>query len=245
MSGAGVLPLGVISALDSGEWAGAASPVPADPLAPFDPRFSIPMDADGRPVNVGNPFGAKRDWGRIVDFFTQHYLAGDSWRRIDSDWLYPAKELALALQNYTNNTSLVLALELGDPGKGDVLLFAADAQVGNRESWQTWECQVAETKVTGPDLLRRTIFYKVAHHGSHKGTLKAHGVDQMVALRTAIFSVDEVEAKKHYWGQMPFPEIIRALTSKQPPVAVLRTDKTPDAPPDYILVTNDYFEINY
>jgi uncharacterized protein YfiM (DUF2279 family) len=36
-----------------------------------------------------------------------------------------------------DNTSLVLAIELAD---GDVLLFAADAQVGNWLSWQdlTW-----------------------------------------------------------------------------------------------------------
>jgi len=41
------------------------------------------------------------------------------------------------LQSATNNTSLVLAIELED---GDVMLFAGDAQVGNWLSWQdlTW-----------------------------------------------------------------------------------------------------------
>ena len=38
----------------------------------------------------------------------------------------------------SSNTSLVLALEVGEPGKDDALLFAAAAQVGNWESWQIW-----------------------------------------------------------------------------------------------------------
>jgi hypothetical protein len=241
MDGFGALPIGVLAALDSRER--AANDQGRHPLwidaTPFDPRFSISTDGDGRPV----PLGATRDWKRIGDFFEQHYLAGDSWRRIDSDWLFPARKLALALQSFTNNTSLVLALELGDAGKGNVLLFAADAQIGNWESWQTWECQIAGTKVTGPDLLRRTVFYKVAHHGSHNATPKAHGIEQMSALRTAVIPVDELEAKKQYWGQMPFPGVVNTLLDKR--VIVLRTDQTPISSPDNFLVTDDYFEINY
>src|SRR6266699_2202355 len=72
--------------------------------------------------------------------------------------------LPRALDSMTNNTSLVLAIELAD---GDVLLFAADAQVGNWLSWQDLKWTVGTSPVTGPDLLKRTIFYKVGHHGSH------------------------------------------------------------------------------
>jgi len=115
---------------------------------------------------------------------------------------------------YTNNTSLVLALELGEPGKGDVLLFAADAQVGNWESWQTWTCESGHVKVTGPDLLKRTIFYKVGHHGSHNATLKGRGVNQMDGLKVAIIPVDEKEALKKRWGRMPLPDLIAALEKK-------------------------------
>jgi hypothetical protein len=110
-----------------------------------------------------------------MEFF-QRYWAAEPWRRIDGAWLSTAPEPALHLDNLTNNTSLVLAIELPD---GDVLLFAADAQVGNWPSWQDLAWPVAGGTVTGPDLLRRTRLYKVGHHGSHNGTLKAQGLDLM------------------------------------------------------------------
>jgi hypothetical protein len=44
-----------------------------------------------------------------------------------------AGRLALQLDSDTNNTSLVLAFELGKSGR--VLLFPGDAQVGNWLSW--------------------------------------------------------------------------------------------------------------
>ena len=74
----------------------------------------------------------------------------------------------------------------------------------------------AACKLTGPDLLKRTIFYKVGHHGSHNATLKEHGVDQMDGLKAAIIPVDEVEAKKKRWGSMPLPDLIAALEKKAP-----------------------------
>jgi hypothetical protein len=83
--------------------------------------------------------------------------------------LSTAAELALALDSATNNTSLVLAIELVDSEK--VLLFPADAQVGNWLSWETLRFE-GEKPVIGPDLLARTAFYKVGHHGSHNATLK-------------------------------------------------------------------------
>ena len=50
-------------------------------------------------------------------------------RRIDDDWLWAgAQRLALKMDSYTNNTCLVLAFEL--PKSKQVLLFPADAQVG-------------------------------------------------------------------------------------------------------------------
>jgi hypothetical protein len=93
----------------------------------------------------------------------------DSWRTIDDDWLTQAEALALFLDTYTNNSSLVLAIELVESKK--VLLFAADAQTGNWLSWDTvaW----ADKNVTTDDLLARTVFYKVGHHASHNATLVA------------------------------------------------------------------------
>jgi hypothetical protein len=54
-----------------------------------------------------------------------------TWRRIDGDWLKAAESLALDLAGDTNNTSVALAFEWGPRGRGRVLLFPADAQVGN------------------------------------------------------------------------------------------------------------------
>ena len=51
-----------------------------------------------------------------------------SWRRIDLDWLGMSADLAMQLDDRTNNTSLVLAFEFTDTKR--VLLFTADAQVG-------------------------------------------------------------------------------------------------------------------
>src|SRR5262249_57670453 len=94
---------------------------------------------------------------------------------------------ALALQSATNNSSGVLAVELGG---GDVLLFAGDAQVGNWLSWQDRKWPEENATATGPALLARTIFYKVGHHGSHNATLRAQGLEQMTNLRTAVIPVD-------------------------------------------------------
>lgn len=92
-----------------------------------------------------------------------------SWRRINTEWLYSAEQLALDLNSYTNNGSLVLAFELGKGGK--VLLFAADAQRGNWVSWADKDWKDGKEKVTTKDLLGRTVLYKVGHHGSHNATL--------------------------------------------------------------------------
>jgi hypothetical protein len=228
--GFAVLPLGVVGALGLSD--------DNEKSAPFHKRMTIPL----RNQADLSSFKQQDPEGRIEKFFTDHYYGSDDWRRIDGDWLGPATELALALQSYTNNTSLVLALELGDVGKGDVLLFAADAQVGNWESWQTWQWEKDGLKVTGPDLLKRTIFYKVGHHGSHNATLKEHGVDQMEALKAAIIPVDEKEALKKRWGRMPLPDLIAALEKKAPGM-VLRTDQRPANPRDNVVIGDNYFEV--
>jgi hypothetical protein len=238
MNGNGALPLGVITALERLDAAGADAGGD-DNGAPFHQRMTIPLGPNGRPSLFDNAWVDDVAWRDVDDFFRENYFGGADWRRIDGEWLGSATELALALQSYTNNTSLVLALELGDPGKGDVLLFAGDAQVGNWESWQSWTCG----QVTGPDLLKRTIFYKVGHHGSHNATLKGHGVEEMDALKAAIIPVDEVEAKKKRWGSMPLPELIEALQSKRPAVIFLRTDKDPATAPSQGKITSEYFEL--
>src|SRR5262249_42885995 len=116
---------------------------------------------------------------------------------------------------------LVVAIELPD---GDVLLFAADAQVGNWLSWQGLSWTIGDRTVTGPDLLRRTIFYKVGHHGSHNATLKENGLELMQRLQVAMLPVDQDMAKKKRWLNMPLDELVATLDDRTEG-AVLRMDR--------------------
>lgn len=165
--------------------------------SPFDGPYAIPM---ARAEHV--PFFANRYFGGG---------AGQDWRRIDGAWLESSETMALQLDSATNNTSLVLAIEL--PGTKEVLLFPGDAQAGNWLSWQSLHW-VSEG-ISGPDLLARTVFYKVGHHGSHNATLRAQGLEQMTSDELmAMIPVDHDMAVKKRWGQMPLPDLVDRLKEK-------------------------------
>jgi hypothetical protein len=104
----------------------------------------------------------------------------EDWRKIEYDWLFSAGSLALRMNSLTNNLSLALAIEFEDSKR--VMLFPGDAEYG---SWASWH-KIDWKGLKGPnnehfteDLLRRTVFYKVAHHMSHNGTAKQIGMDLM------------------------------------------------------------------
>jgi hypothetical protein len=162
------------------------------------------------------------------DFFQKHYGFGekdkDSWRRIDDDWLSAAGNLALNLDTYTNNTCLAFAIEFISSGK--VLLFPGDAQFSNWFSWQKLSWEVPDgpgqkKTVKTPDLLKRTVFYKVGHHGSHNATLKKSGLEMMTNPNLmAMIPVDRVKAKSktsktnpNGW-QMPEENLFTRLKEK-------------------------------
>lgn len=162
-----------------------------------------------------------------------------SWRCIDNDWLLSAARLGLQLDSATNNTSLVLAFELSDTD--EVLLFAADAQIGSWKSWLPLDWKLgngakAKTFKT-PDLLRRTVFYKVGHHGSHNATLKEGGLEAMTspALVAALpLNQDFANNSKHW--DMPAPALYARL-QQQTRGRILRADAawpTSDDPPPQI-----------
>jgi len=157
------------------------------------------------------------------DFFKDHYgfdKDGEhDWRRIDHDWLSVAGELALHLDSYTNNTCLAFAVELGEPGKGKVLLFPGDAQVGNWLSWQDLSWKVTDSKgekqtVTAENLLARTVLYKVGHHGSHNATLRKKGLEMMQSSDlVAMIPVHRLTADDQKW-EFPYPPLWEALKKK-------------------------------
>jgi hypothetical protein len=142
---------------------------------------------------------------------------GQDWRKIEMDWTQAAETLALNLDSHTNNTCLVLAFEFTDTG--EVMLFPADAQVGNWLSWQDlrWNVKTATgtQEVSAPDLIARTVFYKVGHHGSHNATLRALGLEQMTSEDLVAFiPVCKEEAKKNRWMGMPFNPLVKRLGEK-------------------------------
>ncbi len=161
--------------------------------------------------------------------FARYFDKADDWRRIDGDWLEAAGEFALQLDNATNNTSLALAIEIGPPGEGKVLLFPGDAQVGNWRSWfgkvtigknevgkeMVWTA--GDRKVTAEDLLRRTVLYKVGHHGSHNATLRQQGLELMGRADgssdlVAFLPVDEhVARERAHYGEMPLRSLVKEL----------------------------------
>jgi hypothetical protein len=196
----------------------------ADSWFPFDAAYCRELREPKPGADCGMP-------DATAEFLQRHYFGpgsdpGDqdqSWRRIDEDWLGSAAQFALNLDSATNNTSLVLAVELS-PG-GEVLLFPADAQVGNWLSWQDvrWALD-GDKPVTGTDLLKRTVFYKVGHHGSHNATLREHGLELMPHGLAVLLPVDHEMAKKKHWDGMPLPGLIDALKARDATVA--RMDET-------------------
>jgi hypothetical protein len=165
-------------------------------LKPFDDQHRIPADS-----NSG---------GDTIKFFKKYYKAKDEqWRTIDDKWSDTAAELALKLDKHTNNTCLVMAIELVNSGK--ILLFPGDAQVGNWLGWHklVWDVDGEDVKIE--DLLKRTILYKVGHHGSHNATLKEKGLELMINSNlAAMIPVDEKMAKKKKW-KMPYNHLYHRL----------------------------------
>jgi hypothetical protein len=224
--------------IDGGGGAGELSKI-----SPFPRRHVYQLDE----VFAENRFGP---------FFQTYYGAEDarvgevedgqevpknaSWRRMTADDATDAGALALAMNNATNNSSLVLAFELSKGGK--VLLFVGDAQAGNWRSWTDRGFDDGGTKVTADNLLGRTVLYKVGHHGSHNATLKGKVSSRRASLdgmakgdyeSEFVAMITAVEAWAHQkpkpdWNH-PLPAIKRALMEKAGG-RVLQTDSGPTEP---------------
>lgn len=147
----------------------------------------------------------------------------NSWRKIDLEWLDQAARLALYLDSYTNNSSLVLAFELVKSRK--VLLFAADAQTGNWLSWKNIKWEHTVPGFTSYSLLQNTVLYKVGHHGSHNATL-VEGLEKMEHEElVAMIPVDKTDpniTKVNGW-KMPAANLYKRLKEKTQ-FRVLRMD---------------------
>ena len=200
-------------------------------------RFEATGDRDPETINNYYPFDRRyraqsaEEQGRPeFKSVLRRYREEEAYRQIDDDWLSGAAELALQMDSETNNASLVLAFELVSTGK--VLLFPGDAQVGNWESWHEVDFKRKEDdatkKVTAEDLLRRTVLYKVGHHGSHNATRKPGGLEMMTNRDLVAMIPTDAEfalgRKPHAW-HMPAAGLNTALEQKTQG-RVLRADST-------------------
>jgi hypothetical protein len=164
--------------------------------------------------------GAQQNSNALAAFNAIYHRVGEEWRRVDTDWLGAAEQLALKLDSDTNNTSLALAIEIGTGPDSRVLLFPGDAQVGNWISWgdYVWppskQADESDT-VKIDDLLSRTILYKVGHHGSHNATLRERGLELMTHRDlVAMIPVQQEFANETKNWNMPFPSLLKRLEER-------------------------------
>ncbi len=203
--------------------AGSALPDDVEIFEPVDTDSPFKDFGPGPKVSLTkNKQGHQRvdsDW-RVAELY---YDPDNASRRIDGDWLGVAQTLALKIDGDVNNTSLALAIEV--PGR-QVLLFPADAQVGN---WLSWHDQDYPSKPnvktgtgeTAADILSRVVLYKVGHHGSHNATARAMGLELMTNPHlVALIPVVEEVAKEqknssnpHGWA-MPYDDLYTRLMTK-------------------------------
>ena len=207
----------------------------------YDPELALANTQAVRFIHALNNLGSKKaDWDDEADYpfyegesksknfkyvMDAYKRRNEKWRQIDDDWLKQAERLALWMDSYTNNSSLVLAFELVKANK--VLLFAADAQTGNWNSWKEVKWKNAPAGFNWINLMEKIVFYKVGHHGSHNATLveglKAMTHKELVAMIPVDKSDPNIKKKVHPW-KMPAKNLYKNLRLKTEK-RVLRMDK--------------------
>ena len=200
---------------------------------------SAKRGASGAPIAAGDAEGQEYPFGKLYrrpmdrenaqEFMKGHYLAPeDQWRTIDDTFAQSADDFAIKLDEHTNNTSLVLALEIVPTGK--VLLFTGDAQVGNWLGWGEYAAAATGNQSSIEDVLARTVLYKVGHHGSHNATLRERGLELMTSPDlVAMIPVSQSTAEGKGWS-MPFQPLLDRLIDKCQGRVVRLDDGIPSKP---------------
>jgi len=117
--------------------------------------------------------------------------------------------LVVALDKAVNGTSLLLMFEMGD----QFLLFPGDAQ------WGTWQSALEDD--VWRELIEKTTFLKVGHHGSHNSTPKDLLADEILpeAFRAMICTRAKV------FKSIPRVPLLKALLERSDK-QVARSDET-------------------
>ena len=148
----------------------------------------------------------KRDF-KHLDFTRQHL------RAIENAGSGTEFDLLARLEKAVNGTSLMLMFVIGHAH----LLFSGDAQ------WGTWTAALADPE--WKELLSKTSFYKVGHHGSHNATPPAFVENHLSKTFVAMASTRRVRK----WPDIPRKPLLKALRKRSN--RVIRSDRAdvPDA----------------
>lgn len=174
---------------------------------------------------VIRPFDA--DWSISADEFVSYSAFGDLHvsatareriRQLAADDLLAA---AASLESSINGTSLVFVLDIG----GLLLFFPGDAQ------WGTWDMILHDPKAV--DLVKRSTFYKIGHHGSHNASPQSFVNTVMSPDTWAAVSVAPVKV----WPLIPQGDLVTRM--RDLPVHVLQSDDPPAKPPPNVTVRDD------
>lgn len=188
-------------------------------LAAMSRITSREISADQEPFPFDEPYQNSKNFKYVERAYKR-----DPSRQIDLDWLNQAEQLALWLDGFTNNSSLVLAFEIAKTNK--VLLFAADAQAGNWRSWSKIKWKNMPKEFNWLSLMKNTVLYKAGHHGSHNSTLK-EGLNNMTHKELVVMiPVEESDPMVKYgkgW-QMPAVNLYKEL-KKRSRNRVIRMDR--------------------
>ena len=131
---------------------------------------------------------------------------------------------AVALEQAVNNTSLMLVFEVGEA----VLFFPGDSQ------WGSWQMSLDDP--ISRNLLSRTRFYKIGHHGSHNSTPKTFVQKVLGGDFWAAASV----TPHGRFTSIPKQELLEALRAKTGDGKVVRSDEPPSGVmPDRVEVVMD------
>jgi hypothetical protein len=117
----------------------------------------------------------------------------------------------------------MLAFEVGDA----VLLFPGDAQ------WGTWKLNLEDSR--RKELLERTTFYKVGHHGSHNATPVSFVEDVLGthnASPSGVWAAASVTSHGRF-TEIPKAGLVTGLRARvTAPERVVRSDEPPGSVPE-------------
>ena len=116
---------------------------------------------------------------------------------------------AVSLDKAVNGTSLMLMFEFGSA----YLLFPGDAQ------WGTWNAVM--TQPATRDLISRTTFYKVGHHGSHNAT-PVDFLEKVLEPDHTLWGAAASVRPIKFWPDIPRDPLMKELAKRSD--RVLRSD---------------------